>query len=134
MTYQVISTGSSCNAYLVHGEILIDVGVSYKILTPYLENVKVILLTHIHGDHFKSDAISRIATPHPDITFICGEWLEPNLRRLNVSNFIIATQMANGSSYMIIYSIRLNYCTVTEMELYRIMVGELLKEIIKRYT
>lgn len=89
-TYKIIATGSTGNAYLIHEEILIDVGVGYKTLTPYLDNVKAILLTHIHGDHFKSDVISRIAMLYPDITFICGKWIEPNLQRLNVSNYIIA--------------------------------------------
>lgn len=74
---------------MVHKEILIDVGVSYSKLSSYLENIKIILLTHKHSDHFKTEVISRIALLHPHITFVCGSWLEENLKRLNVSNYII---------------------------------------------
>lgn len=89
MKYKVIESSSKGNAYLVHNEILIDVGVSYSKLSPYLENIKIILLTHEHSDHFKSEVVSRIAMLHPHITFVCGSWFEDNLKRLNVSNYII---------------------------------------------
>ena len=87
--YKVIASSSKGNAYLVHNEILIDVGVSYKILAPYLKDAKLILLTHAHSDHFKTDVISRIAMLHPNIIFIAGSWLEESLIRLNVGNYII---------------------------------------------
>ncbi len=90
--YKVIASSSKGNSYLVHGEILIDVGVSLSRLTPYLDKTKIILLTHAHSDHFNKKTISEISMLYPHITFVCGEWLESTLIRLNVGNYqIIST-------------------------------------------
>lgn len=89
MKYKVIASSSKGNAYLVHGEILIDVGVSYSKLTPYINKVEIILLTHDHGDHFKKDTIAKIAVMHPDILFVCGEWLKEPLIKLGVRKILV---------------------------------------------
>lgn len=49
MTYEVIATGSSGNAVLINGEILIDCGVSWKKIQPYAKRLKLVLLTHEHS-------------------------------------------------------------------------------------
>lgn len=87
--YKVIASSSKGNAYLVHEEILIDVGVSLSRLTPYLDKIKIILLTHEHSDHFNKKTISEISMLYPHIIFVCGEWLESSLIRLNVGNYQI---------------------------------------------
>lgn len=111
MKYKVIASSSKGNAYLVHGEILIDVGVSYSTLIPYLEKIKIILLTHQHSDHFRSDVIAKIALMHPNILFISGEWLSASLRRLGVSNSLVVS--TGGSFYKVndylIYPVELSH-------------------------
>ena len=42
--YQIIQTGSKGNAVLYFDEILIDVGLNFKRLEPWLKKVKIILL------------------------------------------------------------------------------------------
>ena len=82
--YHVISTGSKGNAVLIHGIVLIDCGVPYKKIEPFLHQIKLILLTHIHGDHFKETTIRRIAAERPSIRFSCGRWLVDSLIKSGV--------------------------------------------------
>lgn len=73
--YQVISTGSTGNAVVVGGAVLIDCGVPYKAVEPFVRDLKLVLLTHIHGDHFKVSTIRRIAAERPLVRFGAPEWL-----------------------------------------------------------
>lgn len=75
MDYVIISTGSKGNAVIINKEILIDCGVPYKALNPYVKDLKLVLLTHIHGDHFNPATIRRLADERPTLRFGCGKWL-----------------------------------------------------------
>ena len=59
ITYNIISTGSKGNAVIIN-DILIDIGVPYKTLEPYLKSIKYIFITHIHGDHLKLNTFKMI--------------------------------------------------------------------------
>ena len=75
MEYVIISTGSKGNAVILNGEILIDCGVPYKSIKPYVKGLKLVLLTHIHSDHFKPETIRKLAAERPSLRFGCGKWL-----------------------------------------------------------
>ena len=47
--YNIISSGSQGNAVILNDFVLVDCGVSYKQLTPYVPKLKLVLLTHIHS-------------------------------------------------------------------------------------
>ena len=47
--YNIISTGSDGNATILEDFVLIDCGVPYKVLNPYVSKLKLVLLTHIHS-------------------------------------------------------------------------------------
>ncbi len=49
MNVEIIETGSKGNATLVNSTILIDCGVAYKKLVPCVENLGLVLLTHVHS-------------------------------------------------------------------------------------
>ncbi len=49
MTYEVVATGSTGNAVILNDQILIDIGVPFKKIEPYMKNLKLVLLTHIHS-------------------------------------------------------------------------------------
>lgn len=83
MIYNIIATGSAGNAVLLGGgKILIDCGVSYKLLEPYIKDIQVVLLTHIHSDHFRPSTIRRLAKERPTLRWCCCDWLVPNLSKL----------------------------------------------------
>lgn len=75
MEYDVIATGSSGNAVVIGGSILVDVGVPFKTLSRVYKNLKLVLLTHIHSDHFQPSTIKRLADERATLRFGCCEWL-----------------------------------------------------------
>ena len=75
MIYDIINTGSNGNATVIEKTILIDCGVSFVRIKPYYKNIKLVLLTHIHSDHFNKTTIKRLAKERPTVRFACCEWL-----------------------------------------------------------
>lgn len=75
MKYQIIGTGSKGNAVVFNDRIMIDCGVSFSKLTPVYRGLQLVLLTHIHGDHFQDRTISRLASERPTLRFAAPEWL-----------------------------------------------------------
>lgn len=81
MTYDILATGSSGNAVVINGEILIDCGVPMKKLreSGYIKNLKLVLLTHEHGDHFNSATVRALHKERPALRWGCCEWMVPHL-------------------------------------------------------
>ena len=75
MTYNIISTGSKGNAVVINNEILIDCGVPFKKLAPVIKSLKLVLLTHIHGDHFKPATVQALHKERPALRWGCCEWM-----------------------------------------------------------
>lgn len=81
MEYDILATGSSGNAVVINGEILIDCGVTMKKLreSGYIKNLKLVLLTHEHGDHFNAATVRALHKERPALRWGCCEWMVPNL-------------------------------------------------------
>lgn len=82
--YNIISTGSQGNAVIINDIILIDCGVPFKALKPYYKALKLVLLTHIHSDHFNKTTIKKLAAERPTLRFACGRWLAEQLTSCGV--------------------------------------------------
>lgn len=82
--YDIISSGSKGNAVVINDNILIDCGVSFSALKPYIKKLRLILLTHIHSDHFNPRTLAHIAAVRPTIRFGCGKWLASELIRCGI--------------------------------------------------
>lgn len=89
MNYNIISTGSVGNAVVLNSRLLIDCGVNYKQLSPYVSGLQLVLLTHIHGDHFYSSTIKKLAKMRPTLRFGCCKWLVNNLISCGVQTWRI---------------------------------------------
>lgn len=85
MTCNIIATGSKGNAVLLGEEILIDCGVRWKHLTPHSQRIRLVLMTHQHGDHFCKSAVKKLADERPLLRWACGEWMVPLLREQGVA-------------------------------------------------
>lgn len=85
MQYEVISTGSKGNAVIINDIVLIDCGVSFKALKDYYKKLSIVLLTHIHTDHFNKSTIKKLAFERPTLRFACCEWLVSALIDCGVS-------------------------------------------------
>ena len=85
MNYNIIATGSTGNAVVINGSILIDCGVSLKALEAVKKKLRIVLLTHIHTDHFNKTTIRRLAEERPTLRFACCKWLVADLLACGVS-------------------------------------------------
>lgn len=85
MNYKIINTGSDGNATVLEGIILIDCGVSFKKLNECYKQLKIVLLTHIHQDHFNKKTISKLAIERPTLRFVCCKWLVEGLVKCGVN-------------------------------------------------
>jgi conserved hypothetical protein len=85
MNYKVINTGSDGNAIVLEDIILIDCGVSFKKLNECYKQLKIVLLTHIHQDHFNKKTISKLAIERPTLRFVCCKWLVEDLVKCGVN-------------------------------------------------
>lgn len=89
MTYNVIATGSKGNAVLINDQILIDCGVPYKKLEPYTKTMRLVLLTHIHSDHFNPATVRALHRERPALRWGCCEWMVEPLLEAGVDKRVI---------------------------------------------
>ncbi|GIM61137.1 hypothetical protein CAPN008_11870 [Capnocytophaga canis] len=83
----VIGSGSSGNAIIYNKTILVDCGVSFKALHPYLKEIKIVLLTHKHSDHLNLRTLQILQSHRPTLRIACCSWLVeelPNLKNIDV--------------------------------------------------
>ena len=85
MRYEIIGTGSRGNAVVIENYILIDCGVALTRLKKHLYEVKLVLLTHAHQDHFRRSTVAALSSARPTLRFAAGEWLAQNLVECGVS-------------------------------------------------
>lgn len=89
MTYNIIGTGSSGNAVVIDKHILIDCGVPFKALAPVIGDIKLVLLTHAHKDHFKPGTAAAIHRRRPTVRFGCCAWMVGYLLDAGISKRMI---------------------------------------------
>ena len=89
MTFDVIATGSTGNAVVINGSILIDVGVPFKALEAVKKDLKLVLLTHAHGDHFKPRTVRALHKERPTLRWGCCEWMVGPLLEAGVDKRVI---------------------------------------------
>lgn len=82
MKYEVIETGSKGNCTILEDHIMVDIGVSYKRFSSHADRIKVVILTHIHSDHFNPVTIARMAKEHPMVKFVCCRHLVEDLAKI----------------------------------------------------
>lgn len=107
----IISTGSKGNATVVNNEVLIDCGVPFKAIKTIYKNIRIVLLTHIHSDHFFKPTIKKLAYERPLIKFVCCEWLLSDLLDCGVTKQQIWLLQLNK-----LYD--LGFCKVSPFKLY----------------
>lgn len=74
---KVIGSSSAGNAVLYDkGKIMVDCGLPFKTVQPHLDKVRLVLLTHIHGDHFAPSTIATICALYPKITWMVPNYME----------------------------------------------------------
>lgn len=69
----IVASGSKSNAVIYHKEVMVDIGVAYTHIKPFLKSIKYILLTHKHKDHIRLPTLKRALREYPNIQVICGK-------------------------------------------------------------
>ena len=82
--YQILKSGSSGNCTIIKSEIMLDAGVPYKALLPYIKTLRMVLLTHAHKDHYNESTIAALSRERPSLRFLCGNWLKNDLLKSGV--------------------------------------------------
>lgn len=84
MKYEVIQSGSDGNLTIIDDSIAIDMGVSYKTVEPFAKDLRLVLLTHAHQDHFKKRTVYKLAQQRPTLKWACRDWMVGPLREQGV--------------------------------------------------
>lgn len=99
--HNILSTGSKGNAIIYFNSILVDVGISFSRIEPYLKDIQIVLLTHQHSDHFKLNVIKRIQEERPSIRFGCGKFLADKLQSIRNLDIYESGKMYNYGAFKI---------------------------------
>lgn len=67
--YKIISSSSKGNCVIYFGCVMVDCGVPFKDVKRHLNDIRLILLTHEHGDHLNSSTMLKISKEYPLIRF-----------------------------------------------------------------
>lgn len=96
--HHIISSGSQGNAIIYHQSILVDCGVPFSKVEPFLKDIKIVLLTHIHGDHFNFKTLKKLQYERPSLRIGCCRWLLSYLSGLkNIDTYQIGKIYNYGS-------------------------------------
>lgn len=79
MNYKILASGSDGNGLIIEDTILIDCGITFKKIKDDYKKLKIVLLTHIHKDHFNKATIKKLAEERPTLRFACCDWLVKDL-------------------------------------------------------
>ena len=75
MDFNVLATGSSGNCVIINKSIAIDIGVPFKALEGVKKDLRLVLLTHAHGDHFNRRTVRALHKERPALRWGCCEWM-----------------------------------------------------------
>ena len=73
----VLSSGSHGNCEIYFNSIAVDMGINFKKIEPYVNQLQLVLLSHFHADHFNKKTISKLTSKRPTLKFgMCEHMLE----------------------------------------------------------
>jgi len=111
LNYEILASGSSGNCTILEKEIAIDMGVTFKKIKPYVKNLKLVLLTHCHIDHFNESCIKKLAEERPTLRWACGSWLVNSLVKCGVN-------LKNIDVLLCDLEHKYSICSITPFKLY----------------
>ena len=100
MKYEIIASGSDGNAVVFNDFLMVDCGVSFSKLTPYYKKLRLVLLTHIHGDHFNKTTIRKLAQERPALRWGTPPHLVAEVMACGVKKKNIDILYSNQGEYL----------------------------------
>lgn len=99
--FTVLSSGSLGNCVIYHDSIAVDMGVPFSTIKHYKNNLQIVLLTHVHGDHLNLVTIKKLAFERPTLRFACGEFLTEFLKGIKNVDILEAGKIYDYGSFKI---------------------------------
>lgn len=98
---QVISSGSEGNAVIYDNLLMVDCGVTLKALEAVKRSLKIVLLTHQHGDHLKLRTLQRLQAERPTLRIACADFLLEKLEGLNNIDVLQVGKLYNYGAFKV---------------------------------
>jgi phosphoribosyl 1,2-cyclic phosphodiesterase len=96
--YKVIASGSQGNCVIYHGVILTDIGIPFALLSSFLYQIKLVLLTHEHHDHINLSTLQSLCKNRPTLRVGCCEWMLKHIEGIrNIDVYEIGQEYDYGS-------------------------------------
>lgn len=94
----VINSGSNGNAVIYDNKIMVDCGVPFAKVKPFIGDIAMVLLTHEHKDHINLKTLTKMQALRPTLRIGCCEYMLPLLSGLNnIDVYAIGTLYNYGS-------------------------------------
>lgn len=101
MIYNIIASGSSGNAVIYNSIILVDCGVSFKKIEPFIGSIQIILITHSHADHFNITTLKKIQFERPGVRIACGSFVAVKLKGFQNVDILEPAKLYNYGNFQI---------------------------------
>lgn len=101
---QIINSGSSGNAIIIKPiQCLIELGLPFYKIEPYLNQIQTICLTHQHGDHLNESTLLQIIDLHPRIKIVIPRHLFNHIKNQTLKLKLSKTAIiiSNGEAIII---------------------------------
>lgn len=100
--YNILSTGSHGNCVIYHGSIVIDIGVPYSLIKPYIMDIQIVILTHEHfSDHLNMATLERMQFERPTLRIGTPIHMLNHVDHLNNLDIYEAGQIYDYGAYQI---------------------------------
>lgn len=81
--HNILSTGSSGNCVIYHKTIVVDIGIPFSTIMPYLHDIQIVLLTHEHlSDHLNVATLDKLQFERPSLRIAFCEWMYKHVKHL----------------------------------------------------
>lgn len=80
----ILASGSKGNCVLL-GPVALDMGVPWKTVAPYKDQIWFVFISHRHGDHLNPATVGRLALEKPGIAWLCGPEMMVEMLKCGIS-------------------------------------------------
>ena len=81
--YNVLKTGSKGNSVIYHKCIMVDCGAPYSLISQFVNDLQIVLLTHVHTDHINLNTLKKMQQERPSLRVGCCKWMLGKLDGVN---------------------------------------------------